>query len=136
MEYIITESQLGLLCENKLSLFQSLVDNSLRGIKSDSEFIDADTFPDDLSFNSCDECNWVEEIIIKEFSWELSLGSKSFKEGTPLLILKVDIESSSVVYFEPYTLMFDVSKRISDLLGTAVRIDIEHVDNREVEPRF
>ena len=136
MEYIITESQLGLLCENKLSLFQSLVDNALKRIEYDCEFIDADTFPDDLSFSSCDEANWVEEIIIKEFSWERTLGSKSFKEGTPLLILKVDIESSTVVYFEPHSLMFDISKRVSDLLGTAVRTDIEHVDNKRVIPRF
>jgi hypothetical protein len=62
MKYIITESQFNLLTENKkMVLFQDLINQTLNHIIEgcDKSY---DEFPDDISFDACDNAELVNEI--------------------------------------------------------------------------
>lgn len=121
-DYIITESQLKLLCENKSAIFQYLINRVLDGINTDCFDDESNSFPNDLDFQSCDEVEWIDRIKINNYE-------TSKLDST--LILNVDVYSHSVGYFEPNTLLYDISQRMSDLIGTKVTINIDQFHNKK-----
>lgn len=125
--YIINESQLRLLCESDLSLFQKILKTALSGIQSDCIHVDKDMFANDLSAASCDEAEWISNITINDFVWSTTKYSGRYEKGSKLLVLNVDIHLETINRFEPFTLMSDLAKRISDLLGTETHIEIENI---------
>lgn len=127
VKYILTERQYKLLVEDKQQIFQSLLNNSLDGIKKDCEDIDADTFPNDLSFASCDVAEWVKNIDIIGFEF------KKDKFGRDNLILKVTLEYESVMNHNHAHLLYDIAKRMNDWLGIPVRIESEDEINLQVK---
>lgn len=127
MKYIITESQYKILTEGKLELFNSILNHSLKSINIDCIDINASSFPDDLSYQSCDESEWVSKVKVINFEWSTTERGGGYKKDSPLLILTVDVELFTVNRFEPNTLMFDLSKRIADVLGSPVVINIDNV---------
>jgi hypothetical protein len=122
--YIIKESQLKLLHESQISTYQKLLDYALSNLKSDCENESSD-------YDSCEEIDLVDNIKIINVDSEISKGSKSFEPGTQLLIFKVDINSSLINYFLPFTLTFELSQRVSNFVGLPVRIDIENVNHKQ-----
>lgn len=127
MKYILSEKQYNLLIEGKQEIFQSLLDNALHNVKKDCEDIDAETFPNDLSFSSCDEVEGVDKITIIE--WDLSkLNDKSDK-----LYLIVNVEYQSVRDKSHDRLVFDIAKRINDWLNIPVSIRIYDEINTRIK---
>ena len=118
---------MGIITESKLDTFQSLLNYSLAGIKNDCQYQDMDAFPNDLSFQSCDEGESVSNIIIIDFKWDKTEYSGRYKKGEPLLILTVDVNLQTVNRYEPNSLLFDLAKRISDWIGTPVHIELNDV---------
>ena len=127
VKYILTEKQYRLLVEDKKQIFQSLLNNSLSSIQKDCEDIDADTFPNDLSFASCDVAEWVRKIDIVGFE------VKKDKFGRDNLILKVTLEYESVMNHNHNHLLYDIAKRINDWLGIPVKIELENEINIKVK---
>ena len=121
-DYIITESQLKLLCENKSAIFQFLINRIFEGINTDCADDESESFPDDLSLQSCDEAEWIDRIKINNYNL-------SNLDST--LTLNVDIYSHSVGYFEPNTLLYDISKKMSDVVGTKVKINIDQFNTKK-----
>lgn len=124
MKYVITEKQHKLILEDRTSIFQELVDTALKSIKDSCDDLDADNFPTDISFATCDEIPSVEKIKILKHEF---LGEKKN------LALKLYVE----VYFNNLThqtfdyMQWDIAKRINDWVSVPVRIEIE----REINTR-
>lgn len=127
MKYILSEKQYSLLIEDKQEIFQSLLNNSLRSIQKDCEDIDADTFPNDLSFASCDVAEWVKKIDIVGFEIKKDI------LGRNNLSLKVILEYESVMNHDHNQLLYDIAKRMNDWLGIRVRIESEDEINVQVK---
>jgi hypothetical protein len=122
MKYIIKESQYKLLIETKISFFQNLMNNIIDGIREDCEYVSSDTFPDDLSFSSCDEVEPLSEIKIKEFKW--------VDKNQLIINLIVDVYLDSVLRYDPSILLYDISHRMSKWLSTTVEIEIDEINYR------
>ena len=127
MKYIITESQYKLLTEERVDMIQTILDNVFNGIKSDCQDIDADSFPNDLSYQSCDECEQVSKITVRTHGWTYQT-PKRYEKASPMLSLTVDVDIDSVQRFEPHTLIFDVAHRMRDWFGMPVRIEIDNIN--------
>jgi hypothetical protein len=128
MKYIITESQYNLLTETRIDLIQQLIQSALDGIKKDCENVDAETFPSNLSFQSCDESEQISKITVKDFRWaQATQHSSKHERGTPVLHVTVDVDIASVSRFEPYTLLYDIADIVSQWFGTPVKIDIGEI---------
>jgi hypothetical protein len=127
VKYILSQKQYNLLVEGKQQIFQSLLNNSLKGIQKDCEDIDADTFPNDLSFASCDVAESVKKIDIIDFE------TSKDKFGRNNLKLKVNLEYESVINQNHSHLLFDISKRINDWLGIPVMIELGDSINTKVK---
>lgn len=131
MKYIITESQYKLLTEDRIDIIHTILNNVFNGIKEDCQDIDADSFPNDLSFQSCDECEAVDKITIKNHAWaQVTQHSAMYKKGTPQLVLTVDVDIDSAQRFEPHTLLFDIAHRMRDWFGVPVKIDIDKINHK------
>ena len=115
------------MVEGKQQIFQSLLNNSLKSIQKDCEDIDADTFPNDLSFASCDVAESVKKIDIIDFE------TSKDKFGRNNLKLKVNLEYESVINQNHSHLLFDISKRINDWLGIPVMIELGDSINTKVK---
>lgn len=118
---------MGIITEGNMDIFQSLLSNALENVKKDCEDIDAESFPNDLSFQSCDEGEWVSKITIIEYKWENSEYSGRYKKGTPLLVLTVDVHIQTVNRYEPNSLLFDLGKRMSDWVGGPVHLQLDNI---------
>ena len=116
MKYIISESQYRLLKEGKIQIFQHLLHNVLNNIISDCEYINLDPFK--ISFQTCNEVDGISKIEINNFEWQVN---------TEYLILTVDVYLDSIWRYEPEELLYDMAKRMSNLLGTKVKINLDSV---------
>jgi len=98
MKYIITESQFNLLTENKkMVLFQDLINQTLNHIIEgcDKSY---DEFPDDISFDACDNAELVNEIKLLSFE---------FKNN--IFILNVNIVFTSIKsYLDFLNLLYNI----------------------------
>lgn len=114
---------MGILTEGKLEMFQELVNKIFNDIENDCKDIDADTFPGDLSFSSCDECEHVIRLTVINFEWV-----KSKLSNSTFLKLLVDVDLSTINRISVEHLLFDLSKRMSDWIGSPVNVESNNVE--------
>ena len=106
-EETITEEKLS-----KKELFQEIIDDKLEYIKKHCEYISSDTYPNDISFSTCDYVDIIDSISVDEVV-RIS-GARTDMEGTkydttPGIYLKLTINLHSA------TKIYDVDELIYDL---------------------
>ena len=128
MKFIITESLYKLITEDRVQTYQYLLNNVLKNIILDCNNPHSDNWPDDLSYDSCDEAEQISKITIVDFKWETQdYIHYKWKVGSKILVLNVDVYIDAIIRYEPNTLLFDIAKRMTDWLGLQVGIDLNSV---------
>ena len=74
MKYIITESQYKTIVESnkRTEVFQDLINDKLEYIKKHCDEYNSDNYPNDISFDSCDEVATIENIRVSNVEYSTS----------------------------------------------------------------
>jgi hypothetical protein len=109
MKYIIKESQLSKL-KDKISLFQEILDKKLEYVKDgcDKSY---NEFPDDISFNACDEAELIEKLNILTIK---------FVEG--IFVIDIEIVFKSI---RPYRYFDDFLYNLKQIIRGQMGLDVE-----------
>ena len=118
MKYIIKESQLSKL-KDKISLFQEILDKKLEYVKEgcDKPY---NEFPDDISFNACDEAELIEKLNILTIN---------FVDGR--FVIDIEIVFNSIRpyrYFDDFE--YNLRQIIRGQMGINVEFKVEKLTNR------
>ena len=102
MKYIVTESQYKKLVEQKLSkkdLFQEMINEKLDYIRKGCNDLSHESFPNDISFSSCDVIDTVDSITVNEITVISSARtdmSGNLYDSTPSIHIKLTIEYTDI----------------------------------------
>jgi hypothetical protein len=109
MKYIIKESQLS-KSDNKISLFQEILDKKLEYFKDgcDKSY---NEFPDDISFNACDEAELIEKLNILTIK---------FVDG--IFVIDIEIVFKSI---RPYRYFDDFLYNLRQIIRGQMGLDVE-----------
>jgi hypothetical protein len=124
MKYIITESQYKKLTEQKLSkkdLFQEMINEKLDYIRKGCNDLSHESFPNDISFSSCDVIDTVDSITVNEITVISSARTDMSGEPydvTPGLYIKLTINiSSAKKIFDFDDLIYDLKHMLRKSSG-------------------
>lgn len=125
MKYIITENQFNLLTENKkIQFFQDIIDKTLNHIINgcDKSY---DEFPNNISFDSCDVAELVNEIKL------LSIEN----DGKGSIILNVSIIFTSI---KKYVNFDDLILNMEEIIGRklGMKINIKELEQTNKKLTF
>ncbi len=129
MKYIITESQYNKLLENKtnkLQLFQDLINDKLEYIKKYCDELDADYYLNDISFDSCDEVAFIENIRVSNMEYSTSI-HHPYDESTKqtLITLHLIIEYDFMKYKSYDGFIWDIKQMLTKSTGLPIDIQYE-----------
>ena len=128
MKYIITEQQMDRVKEkNWIDFFTQVTERTCDQISLSCSEIDADNFPVDLSFDTCEDIQTLERIEIDSVTFNKS------NDGTiPNFILTVTIYHNSPGFRNFESLLYNLSDRFRKILGSnvtwKVQDEINHYD--------
>jgi hypothetical protein len=136
MKYIITESQYNNLLENKtnkLQIFQDLINDKLEYIKKHCDDYNADNYPNDISFDSCDEVATIENIRVSNMEYSTSL-HHPYDESTKktLIMLHLIIDYDFMKYKSYDNIIWDIKQMLMKSTGLPIDIDFD-VNNVRTE---
>ena len=124
MKYIVTESQYKKLVEQKLSkkdLFQEMINEKLDYIRKGCNDLSHESFPNDISFSSCDVIDTVDSITVNEITVISSARTDMSGEPydvTPGLYIKLTINiSSAKKIFDFDDLVYDLKHMLRKSSG-------------------
>jgi hypothetical protein len=121
---IVTESQYNRLFEqktSKLDMFQELINDKLEYIKKRCADADDVTFPNDISFSTCDYIDMVDSIKIDEVN--MMTGARTDMSGnmydsTPSIYIKLIINYSSIKQSTDFDdLIYDIKHMLKKSTG-------------------
>ena len=135
MKYIITESQYDRLLENKtnkLQLFQDLINDKLEYIKKYCDELDADYYLNDISFDSCDEVAFIENIRVSNMEYSTST-HHPYDESTKktLIILHLIIDYNFMKYKSFDNVIWDIKQMLIKSTGLPIDIHFGHNNIRK-----
>ena len=135
MKYIITESRYNKLLENKtnkLQLFQDLINDKLEYIKKYCDELDADYYLNDISFDSCDEVAFIENIRVSNMEYSTST-HHPYDESTKqtLITLHLIIEYDFMKYKSYDGLIWDIKQMLIKSTGLPIDIHFGHNNIRK-----
>jgi hypothetical protein len=122
MKFIITESQRNRIFEktiekkkNWVPILTSLIEKTCEQIELSCSEIDADDFPVDISFDTCEDIEHLERIEIESVDYNES------NDGTiPNFTLQIRIYSNSPSFRNFDSLLYELSDRFTKTLGSNV----------------
>ena len=124
MKYIVTESQYKKLVEQKLSkkdLFQEMINEKLDYIRKGCNDLSHESFPNDISFSSCDVIDTVDSITVNEITVISSARTDMSGEPydvTPGLYIKLTINIlSAKKIFDFDDLVYDLKHMLRKSSG-------------------
>ena len=121
---VVTESQYKRLFEEKQSkkeLFQELIDEKLQYIKDSCQDINAETFPSDVGFTSCEFADMIESIDVTEVN--MMTGSRTDMYGnmydtTPSVFIKLMVNYRTIKnYYNFDEIIFDIKYMLRKSTG-------------------
>ena len=121
---VVTESQYKRLFEEKQSkkeLFQELIDEKLQYIKDSCQDINAETFPSDVGFTSCEFADMIESIDVTEVN--MMTGSRTDMYGnmydtTPSVFIKLMVNYRTIRnYYNFDEIIFDIKYMLRKSTG-------------------
>jgi hypothetical protein len=127
MKYIITESQYNLVVEsqNRIQLFQELIDTNLSYIRNECEK-ESENYMRDVSYFTCDEVNQVEEIKVMNVDWSAVKHSNKPEEHKYMTV-KLMVYYSSIYKgdFDVEDLIYDLKQMMHNSTGIPILLDYE-----------
>lgn len=124
MKYIITESKIN-------SLFDKVLQHTLKELKDVCKDYDADTFPNWLGFDDCDSVELIEKITINSTKQTDFYGPN--KKG---FIISVDIEFSSIKFEDFSELIYVIQQRMKDKIKIPLILRIGEQWNTKKNPNW
>jgi hypothetical protein len=128
MKYILTESQYNLVLESQKyeQLFQELIDNRLDYIRKHCDAYNADNYPGDIGFASCDQIVQVEKIKVIDADWTTIMHSNKSKEHKYMTV-KIMVYFSSIRKgdFDADDLTYDLEQMIRKSTGMPFILNYE-----------
>ena len=136
MKYIVTESQYKKLVEQKLSkkdLFQEMINEKLDYIRKGCNDLSHESFPNDISFSSCDVIDTVDSITVNEITVISSARTDMSGEPydvTPGLYIKLTINiSSAKKIFDFDDLVYDLKHMLRKSSGGLMVVFDYNINN-------
>ena len=135
MKYIIKESQYDRLLENKsnkMQIFQDLINGKLEYIKKHCDEYNADNYPNDISFDSCDEVSTIENIRVSNMEYSTST-HHPYDESTKktLIILHLIIDYDTMRYQSYDNVIWDIKQMLIKSTGLPIDIHFTHNNIRK-----
>ena len=129
MKYIIKESQYDRLLENKsnkMQIFQDLINGKLEYIKKHCDEYNADNYPNDISFDSCDEVSTIENIRVVNFEYATS-NHHPYNDSTKTtsIILHLIIEYDFMKYKSHDNVIWDIKQMLIKSTGLPISIQFD-----------
>jgi hypothetical protein len=129
MKYIIKESQYDRLLENKsnkMQIFQDLINGKLEYIKKHCDEYNADNYPNDISFDSCDEVSTIENIRVVNFEYATS-NHHPYNDSTKTtsIILHLIIEYDFMKYKSYGDVIEDIKQMLMKSTGLPISIQFD-----------
>jgi hypothetical protein len=135
MKYIITESQYKTIVESnkRIGVFQDLINDKLEYIKKHCDSYNADNYPNDISFDSCDEVATIENIRVSNVEYSTSL-HHPYDESTKktLIMLHLIIDYDFMKYKSYDNVIWDIKQMLMKSTGLPIDIDFD-VNNIRTE---
>ena len=127
MKYILTESQYNLVIEsqNRIQLFQELIDTNLSYIRNECEK-ETENYIRDVSDYSCDQVDQVEKIEVMNVDWS-TIKHSNKPEEHKYMIVKLMVYYSSLYKgdFDAEDLIYDLKQMIRNSTGMPLILDYE-----------
>jgi hypothetical protein len=127
MKYILTESQYNLVVEsqNRIQLFQELIDTNLSYIRNECEK-ENENYVRDVSDYSCDQVDQVEKIEVMNVDWS-TIKHSNKPEEHKYMIVKLMVYYSSIYKgdFDAEDLIYDLKQMIRNSTGMPLILDYE-----------
>jgi hypothetical protein len=135
MKYIITESQYKTIVESnkRIEVFQDLINDKLEYIKKHCDTYNADNYPNDISFDSCDDVATIENIRVSNVEYSTSL-HHPYDESTKktLIMLHLIIDYDFMKYKSYDNVIWDIKQMLMKSTGLPIDIDFD-VNNIRTE---
>ena len=128
MKYLITENQFH-------STINKVFQQTVNEIKNFCEVPYAETFPDWLGFDDCDQINIIEKIEINNIEKEKSK-SNVLGEKYPTFIVWVKIYYDTTRFYDFDDLKFTISDRIFKKYKIRVNVRIQEEINTNTNPNW
>ena len=134
MKYIITESQYKTIVESnkRVEVFQDLINDKLEYIKKHCDDYNADNYPNDISFDSCDEVATIENIRVSNIEYSTST-HHPYDESTKktLIILHLIIDYDFMKYKSYDNVIWDIKQMLIKSTGLPIDIHFGHNNIRK-----
>lgn len=127
MKYIITESQLKKLVENENKLFdffQNFLDEKLKYLQKNCDYVSSETFGWDISFETCNELSQVEQIRLEDVKI-VSTSIHPYDKEQKNIILHIVIDYRSVTPENFPNLITDLKGMIKNYMRSPIEISYE-----------
>lgn len=129
MKVLIKESQYKKLFENKsnrIEIFQDLINDKLSYIKKHCDDYNADNYPSDIGFDSCDEVTTIENIRVSDFEYVTS-NHHPYNESTKTtsIILHLIIDYDFMKYKSYDNVIEDIRQMLMKSTGLPISIQFD-----------
>lgn len=134
MKYLITESQYKLINESdkRIEFFQDFIDNKVDYIRKHCGEHNADNYPGDIGFASCDQIEQIERIKVIDANWTTIMHSNQSKEHKYMTV-KIMVYYSSIRKgeFDADDLTYDLERMIRKSTGMPFLLDYESTNTNK-----